>query len=105
MVTGSGSRKSSCNSSRRATGHMIDGPIDELLEVVEQLRHDPSSLESVLAELAELKRTASLGAASTILKAHGLSDADWLQSLLGHVQPLLLDLLVKSQAGSSNGGA
>lgn len=41
---------------------MIDGPIDELLEVVEQLRHDRSSLDSVLLELAELKAQASLGA-------------------------------------------
>ena len=83
---------------------MIDGPIDELLEVVEQLRHDRSSLDSVLLELAELKRRLP---SELIHDPDGprLSDADWLQSLLGHVQPLLLDLLVKSQAGSSNGGA
>ncbi len=83
---------------------MIDGPIDELLEVVEQLRHDRTSLDSVLLELAELKRRLP---SELIHDPEGprLSDADWLQSLLGHVQPLLLDLLVKSQAGSSNGGA
>jgi DNA repair exonuclease SbcCD nuclease subunit len=83
---------------------MIDGPIEELLEVVEQLRHDRTSLESVLLELGELKRRLP---SELIHDPEGprLSDAEWLQSLLGHVQPFLLDLLVKSQAGSSNGGA
>ena len=82
---------------------MIDGPIDELLEVAEQLRHDRGSLDSVLLELGELKRRLP---SELIHDPEGtrLSDADWLQSLLGHVQPLLLDLLAKSQAGSSNGG-
>jgi DNA repair exonuclease SbcCD nuclease subunit len=82
----------------------IDGPIDELLEVVEQMRHDQTSLESVLEQLAELKRRLP---SELIHDPDGprLSDAEWLQSLLGHVQPLLLDLLLKSQAASENGGA
>jgi exonuclease SbcD len=83
---------------------MVDGPVDELMEVLEQLRNDRTSLEPVLAELAELKRRLP---SELIHDPEGprLSDADWLQSLLGHVQPLLLDLLMKSQAGSSSGGA
>jgi exonuclease SbcD len=83
---------------------MVDGPVDELMEVLEQLRNDRTALEPVLAELAELKRRLP---SELIHDPEGprLSDADWLQSLLGHVQPLLLDLLVKSQVGSSNGGA
>ena len=35
---------------------MVDGPIDDLMEVLEQLRDDRTSLEPVLEELAELKR-------------------------------------------------
>ena len=35
---------------------MPDGPIEELLEVLEQLRADPASMNTVVDELAELKR-------------------------------------------------
>ena len=33
-----------------------DGPFEELLEVMEQLRADPGSMRPVIDELAELKR-------------------------------------------------
>ena len=49
---------------------MVDGPIDDLLEVLEQLRSDRTSLEPVLEELAELKRGCRRSS-STILKARG----------------------------------
>ncbi len=83
---------------------MVDGPIDDLLEVLEQLRSDRTSLEPVLEELAELKRRLP---SELIHDPEGprLSDADWLQSLLGQVQPFLLDLLMKSQGGPASGGA
>ena len=83
---------------------MVDGPIDDLLEVLEQLRSDRTSLEPVLEELAELKRRLP---SELIHDPEGprLSDADWLQSLLGQVQPFLLDLLMKSQGGSASDGA
>jgi DNA repair protein SbcD/Mre11 len=78
---------------------MADGPIDDLMEVLEQLRDDRTALEPVLAELAELKRRLPT---ELIQDPEGprLSDADWLQSLLGQVQPFLLDLLLKPQGGS-----
>ena len=82
----------------------VDGPIDDLMEVLEQLRSDGTSLEPVLAELTELKRRLPT---ELINDSEGprLSDANWLQSLLGQVQPLLMDLLLKSQGGSANGGS
>jgi DNA repair protein SbcD/Mre11 len=81
-----------------------DGPLEELLDVLEKLRADPASLHAVVDELAELKRK---------LPPEFLHDTDspqlgepeWLLTLLGQVQPLLLDLLRKSQTGDTNGRA
>jgi exonuclease SbcD len=72
-----------------------DGPFDEVQEVIEQLSSDPTSMSAVVDELAELKRKLP---AELTQDPEGprLSDALWLQSLLGQVQPLLLDLLTKS---------
>ena len=83
---------------------MPDGPIDELLEVIEQLRADPSSMNAVVDELAELKRKLP---AELIHDPDGprLDDAGWLQTLLGQVQPLLLDLLLKSENSDSKSRA
>jgi DNA repair exonuclease SbcCD nuclease subunit len=83
---------------------MFDGPIEELLEVMEQMRADPASVQTVVEELTELKRRLP---SELIHDPEGprLSDAEWLQSLLGQVQPFLLDLLVKSQGGAAGGGA
>jgi hypothetical protein len=63
------------------------------------MRDDRTALEPVLAELAELKRRLPT---ELIQDPEGprLSDIDWLQSLLGQVQPFLLDLLLKPQSGS-----
>ena len=55
-------------------------------------------------KLAELKRRLPSELMHD-LEGPRLNDADWLQSLLGQVQPFLLDLLMKSQGGSASGGA
>ena len=74
-----------------------DGPYQELLEVIEQLGSDPTSMINVVDELAELKRKLP----AELLQGPDsprLDDAEWLQTLLGQVQPLLLDLLIKSES-------
>jgi exonuclease SbcD len=75
---------------------MTDGPFDELQEVIDQLGSDPSSMNAVLDELAELKR--KLPAELTDgPDGTRLYDALWLKTLLRQVQPLLLDLLIKAE--------
>jgi hypothetical protein len=52
---------------------------------------------NVVDELAELKRKLP----AELLQGPDsprLDDAEWLQTLLGQVQPLLLDLLIKSES-------
>jgi DNA repair exonuclease SbcCD nuclease subunit len=79
-----------------------DGPFEELLEVLDQLREDPGSMTGVVEELAELKRKLP---AELIHDpdAPRLDDRDWLRTLLGQVQPLLLDLLLKSASSDAKG--
>jgi exonuclease SbcD len=74
-----------------------DGPYHELLEVIEQLGSDPTSIHTVVEELAELKRKLP---AELIHNPDSprLDDPEWLQTLLGQVQPMLLDLLTKSES-------
>jgi DNA repair exonuclease SbcCD nuclease subunit len=69
-----------------------DGPIEELLDVLEQLRADPDSLHAVVDDLADLKRKLP---AELIHDPDSprLGDPQWLHSLLTQVQPLLLNLL------------
>ena len=75
---------------------ITDGPFDELRDVIDQLGSDPTSMNAVIDELAELKR--KLPAELTDdPDGPRLQDAEWLQKLLGQVQPLLLDLLSKSE--------
>ena len=54
-------------------------------------------MSTVVEELAELKRKLP---AELIHDPDSprLDDAEWLQTLLGQVQPLLLDLLIKSES-------
>ncbi len=87
----------------RAKG-MVDGPIDELMEVIEEWRADRTSLEPVLGELAELKRRLPAELLQD-LEGPRLSDAEWLQSLLGQVRPFLIDLLLKPQGGAASNGS
>jgi DNA repair exonuclease SbcCD nuclease subunit len=72
-----------------------DGPIDELLEVMQQARADPGLLRSVIDELADLKRKLP---SELLHDADGprLDDAGWLQARLEQVQPLLLDILLET---------
>jgi exonuclease SbcD len=76
---------------------MPDGPFDELLEVIEQLGSDPAAMNSVVDELAELKRKLPAELAHDP-DSPRLDDPLWLQTLLRQVQPLLLDLLMKSES-------
>jgi DNA repair protein SbcD/Mre11 len=79
-----------------------DGPIEELLDVLEQLRTDPGALSAFTEDLADLKRKLP---AELIHDPDSprLGDAEWLGTLLGQVQPLLLDLLLKSRSDGTNG--
>jgi DNA repair exonuclease SbcCD nuclease subunit len=79
-----------------------DGPFEELVEVLDQLRDDPGSMTAVVEELAELKRKLP---AELIHDPDSprLDDPAYLQTLLGQVQPLLLDLLLKSTNGDAKG--
>jgi DNA repair exonuclease SbcCD nuclease subunit len=78
-----------------------DGPIEELREVLEQLRADPAALAALGEDLADLKRKLPaelLGSPDGPRPA----DPDWLLGLLDQVQPLLLDLLLRpDRAGES----
>jgi hypothetical protein len=79
-----------------------DGPIEELLDVLEVLRADPDGWNPVVEELADLRRKLP----AEFLHdpdSPRLGDAAWLQTLLGPVQPLLLDLLRNSQGGDGDG--
>jgi len=75
--------------------------MEELLEVLEQFRADPGSMQTVVEELADLKRRLPVELCSDP-DSPRLDDAAWLQSLLGEIQPLLLDLLLKSENRDSN---
>ena len=77
-----------------------DGPFEDLLDVIEQLGSDPAAVKTVIDELAELKRKLP---AELIHDRDGprLDDAEWLRVLLPQVQPLLVDLLIKSAIGSA----
>jgi DNA repair exonuclease SbcCD nuclease subunit len=77
-----------------------DGPIDELLEVLAQLRTDAGAMQAVVEELAELKRKLP----SELLHdpdGPRLDDAGWLQTLLEEAEPLLLNLLLKSDGDAA----
>jgi len=80
---------------------MPDGPMEDLLAVLEQFRTDPGSMQTVVEELAELKRKLPVELLSDP-DSPRLDDAAWLQSLLGEIQPLLLDLLLKSENRDPN---
>jgi DNA repair exonuclease SbcCD nuclease subunit len=76
--------------------NMPEGPMAEFVEVLEQLRSDPGTMQSLIDELAELKRRLPFELFSDPDSPH-LSDRAWLEKLLGKVQPMLLDRLQKSE--------
>jgi DNA repair protein SbcD/Mre11 len=69
-----------------------DGPIEELREVLEELRTDPDALATLGEELNDLKRKLP-GELTTGLDATRPADPAWLLGLLDEVQPVLLELL------------
>jgi DNA repair exonuclease SbcCD nuclease subunit len=79
---------------------VLDGPIEELREVLEQLRAEPESLAALGDELADLKRRLPSELTGG-LDAPRLNDPAWLLGLLDDVQPLLLDLLHRADRGTS----
>lgn len=81
-----------------------EGPIEELLEVVNQLRDDPDAWRGVVDDLADLKRKLPSDLIRDSETAR-LGDVAWLATLLGQAQPLLLDLLRRSQGGGPGRGA
>jgi len=78
-----------------------DGPIEELRGVLEELRADPAALASLGEELGELKRKLPAELLSGP-DAPRLGDREWLLGLLDEVQPLLLDLLLRSERGADS---
>ena len=76
-----------------------DGPIEELREVLDELRADPGALAALGKELTELKRKLP-AELMTGADAPRLGDPEWLLGVLDQVQPLLLDLLLHSERGS-----
>jgi DNA repair exonuclease SbcCD nuclease subunit len=80
---------------------MPEGPLEELLQVLDNLRADPSSMRTVVEELSELKRRLP-SELSNDPDSPRLDDPAWLQTLLGEIQPLLVDLMRKSSSAESS---
>ena len=82
----------------------FDGPMEALSAVLEQLRADPASMQAVVDELGELKRKLPH---ELLHDPDGprLDDPRWLCALLGQVEPLLLDRLLKSEVASKSHSA
>jgi DNA repair exonuclease SbcCD nuclease subunit len=81
-----------------------DGPIEELLDVLEQLRADPGAFHDVVDELTELNRKLPPDL-SHDRDGPRLDDPEWLRALLEQVQPMLFSLLHKTGDGAPNGVA
>jgi DNA repair exonuclease SbcCD nuclease subunit len=77
---------------------VLDGPIEELRDVVDQLRADPDALNAIGEELSGLRRKlpAELISGPDALR---LTDPGWLLEILNEVQPFLLDLLLRPDRG------
>src|SRR3954447_7815537 len=79
---------------------VADGPIEELREVLEELRADPDALAALGEELGELRRKLPAELMSGP-DAPRPGDPEWLLGLLDQAQPLLLDLLRRPEHGSA----
>jgi exonuclease SbcD len=79
-----------------------EGPFEDLIGVIEQLRSDPGAVKTVIADLAELKRKLP---AELIHDPDGprLDDAEWLRLLLPQIEPMLMDLVQKSEPCAGQG--
>ncbi len=88
----------------RETMTTSDGPIHELVEILDQFRSDPGSFQEIVEELAELKRKLPSDL-SHDRDGPQLDDPEWLRTLLEQIQPMLFDLLHKSGNGAAKGAA
>lgn len=71
---------------------VLDGPIEELREVIEHLRGNSEALAALGDELSDLRRKLPADLAGTI-DGPRLDDPAWLLGVLDEVQPYLLDLI------------
>jgi DNA repair protein SbcD/Mre11 len=78
-----------------------DGPIEELQEVLDELRADPAALAALGEELGELKRKLP-AELMTGPDAPRPGDPEWMLGVLEEVQPLLLDLLRNAGHGAES---
>jgi DNA repair exonuclease SbcCD nuclease subunit len=76
-----------------------DGPLEALREVLDELRDDPAALAALGEELGELKRKLPAELMNG-LDSSRPGEAGWLLGLLGGVEPLLLDLLLRGDRGA-----
>jgi exonuclease SbcD len=78
---------------------VLEGPFQELMDILDQFQSNPASMSAVVTELAELKRRLP---AELVNAPDGprLDDPDWLKNQLADVQPLLLDLLLASNVAT-----
>jgi DNA repair exonuclease SbcCD nuclease subunit len=70
-----------------------DGPITELLNVIEQLQADPGQLQSLMDDLAELERKLPQDLKDGSEAIH-LDSPAWLHGVLAHVRPILVNRLL-----------
>jgi exonuclease SbcD len=73
-----------------------DGPIEEIHDVLRQLRDEPDALKELGDELAELRRKLP----NDLIEGPDsprLGDAEWLRDALDQVEPLLLETLLRSE--------
>lgn len=71
---------------------VLDGPIEELRDVLEHLRTDRAALAELGDELSDLRRKLPADFAAG-LDAPQLNDPEWLLQVLDEVQPFLFDLI------------
>jgi DNA repair exonuclease SbcCD nuclease subunit len=86
---------------RTRSPSLPDGPIEELQEVLNELRADPAALAALGEELGELKRKLPIELTAGI-DGPKLGEPEWLSDVLEEVQPLLLDLLRHSDQGAES---
>jgi DNA repair protein SbcD/Mre11 len=86
---------------RGRSSALPDGPIEELQEVLDELRADPAALAALGEELGELKRKLP-AELTTGPDAPRPGDPEWMLGVLEEVQPLLLDLLRNADHGAES---